>query len=262
MSREGRHHELFEEATDGTAFRAHPSLFHDHVPFFVELAKHRVQESFRFQVTEEFDLVGRERIKIAGDVGAGKGVDGNPAFPFNHVREFVLLHERRGGFLLAFKDVRQVFDAFGVGRGIQPGFLKSQIRQFQFLQGLFLFFIVFGAEARGAFKSHVFEHVREPGPSRVFLRRPYVHGRHKGEHRGYGAFNENKGPAVLDGVFRDVLLEGRKVYCWRSGRKTEDAEQKQDENTSWRPLCGNRKHRQVCAKVLSDILTSSRVPCK
>ena len=109
--------------------------------------------------------------------------------------------------MLAFIDVPQVFEVFSIGRGTQPGFLMSQISPFQLLQGFFLFFVVLGAEARRAFKGHVFEHVREPGPAGVFLRRPHVHGRHKSKNRGHGSFDENKRPAVFDGVFRDFLLE-------------------------------------------------------
>ena len=42
VGRKGSSHKLFNEPADGPAFRAHPALFHDHVPFFVELTKHRV----------------------------------------------------------------------------------------------------------------------------------------------------------------------------------------------------------------------------
>ncbi len=107
----------------------------------------------------------------------------------------------------------------GIGGGTQAGFLASRIRLFQLLQGFFLIFVVFVAEAWVAFKGPVFEHVGEPGSTRAFLGRPHVCGRHKDKNRDHGSLDENKSPAVLDGLFRDFLLEGCKVYCLISERQ-------------------------------------------
>ena len=107
----------------------------------------------------------------------------------------------------------------GIGGGTQAGFLASGIRLFQLLQGFFLIFVVFVAEAWVAFKCPVFEHVGEPGSTRAFLGRPHVCGRHKDKNRDHGSLDENKSPAVLDGLFRDFLLEGCKVYCLISERQ-------------------------------------------
>ncbi len=119
MHGKGGSQQIFVQHPVGIAVVGAPPLFLNHVPLGVEFAQHGVLHPVGFEGGPEFQLVGRQRHQIGGQILAGEGiVAGAPVLGIDPA-EFILDHEG----LVALLQLAQLPAQLGQSRGI--GILAS-----------------------------------------------------------------------------------------------------------------------------------------
>ena len=169
-------HELLDQPADWVAISAHAALFGDHVPFFVELAKHGMRIARRLHISPQLKPIDGKGIEVAGIVLSGEGIYILNSVPVEDFAEFIRHHV-----------LLRVFDR------ILPGFLKlfefcfvtiytfvalvkvSRIGVFHFLQCNLFGGIVLGPDCFCTFEGLVLEHVCKAGLAHWVLSRANIH---------------------------------------------------------------------------------------
>ncbi len=156
--------ELLEQTAEGATLGAHAPLFLNHVALAVELAQHRIEETLAFQVREQLELVGRQRVAVDRVIGTGRGVQPDPAVAVDDLAELVLGDEI-AGLVLRGRELRLEVGQFGSldSRPIPCGSVRP-VGPVDLGHRLDLGLVVGGADLGRSLERHVLEHVRERDP--------------------------------------------------------------------------------------------------
>ena len=197
MGRKGGCQQVLEQPALGTRFHAHPVFFQNHIALFIELPEDRMQKALRFQKKPQLDPVGRQAVVVFGRIVVG---------PCIHAGTAVLLDQAR----IFIRDDEGLRPVDGLGHLLVEcaDFLRIGLRSFVLLglqavvgglngvQSELLIRPVRGADHLGALKSHVLEHVSNPGRARRVVDRSGVHVGMKGNHRRLMPLGDDEMQAV------------------------------------------------------------------
>ena len=136
---EGRGDELLDQAADRLALGAHAALFDDHVALLVELAEHRLEEALGLEIGEQLELVGGQRVEVAGGVGAGGGVQPDAALAATSSSNSFVVDERWAASCFVLEGREELLDLVLVGLDARRWALVGLIGGLQLFEGAFSF---------------------------------------------------------------------------------------------------------------------------